>query len=619
MKTDSKPKEKRWIKPLPERLINKIAAGEVIERPAAVLKELVENALDAGSDRIEIAIEKSGMKLISIVDNGCGIAPEQIEIAFSRHATSKIRDFDDLEALTSYGFRGEALPSIGAISKTRMISRSEGAEMGREIIIEGGVVQSVKPVAALIGTRVEVADLFFNTPARRKFLKTEATESRHLTRTATAMALSSINAKFSYSVNGRQLFGIEDSSDNLEKRIASLLLGDRNHPLFGFYEDFEKVNITGYLSYPDKCRQNRYGLYLFINGRYIQSVTLNHAVTSGYGEMLPRGSYPVGAVFLQIDPRRVDVNVHPTKAEVRLSEEREIHDLLYQTVKRTIRGDESIGRKRPDLRDERSGGGNEPRSIEESIRRAKMLSPERKGLPPRETLDKLYGEGKTETDRGEAGPYERVPAEFSFLGGDSMEATVLERDELPGLAYMGQFSGLYLLFRSTKELLIVDQHAAHERILYEKNLFNIEKGGAISQNLLFPINVDLPTDQYALFEEAHDILRSVGFEAEPFGARTVMVSAVPTVLTRKSPEKMFTEILNDLEELRKGGHEIKKAIAQSLACRGAVMAGDRMSEEEARKLLEGLLQTETRYCCPHGRPIVFRISRDELDRKFGRK
>jgi len=619
MKTDLTPKEKRWIKPLPERLINKIAAGEVIERPAAVLKELVENALDAGSDRIEIAVEKSGMKLISIVDNGCGIDPEQIEIAFSRHATSKIRDFDDLEALRSYGFRGEALPSIGAISKTRMISRAERADTGREIVIEGGVVQSIKAVAAPVGTRVEVSDLFFNTPARRKFLKSEATESRHLTRTATAMALSSINARFSYRVNGRKLFGIDDSSDNLEKRIASLLLGDRNHPLFGFYEDFDKVNITGHLSHPDKCRQNRYGLYLFINGRYIQSVTLNHAVTAGYGEMLPRGSYPVGAVFLEIDPRRVDVNVHPTKAEVRLSEEREIHDLLYQTIKRTLRGDESIRWKRDDNIDSREHSGNETRSMEESIHKVRMMSPKQEGLTPRETLDELYGGENVVSRQGEEADVPSGVSDFSFLGHDTLEATVLERTELTGLVYLGQFAGLYLLFKSGKELFVVDQHAAHERVLYEKNQEIIEKGGAVSQNLLFPINVDLPADQYALFEEAREILKSVGFEAEPFGSRTVMVSAVPTVLTRKSPEKMFTEILNDIEDLRKGGHEIKKAIAQSIACRGAVMAGDRMNEEEAMKLMGSLLQTETRYCCPHGRPIVFRISRDELDRKFGRK
>jgi DNA mismatch repair protein MutL len=252
------------------------------------------------------------------------------------------------------------------------------------------------------------------------------------------------------------------------------------------------------------------------------------------------------------------------------------------------------------------------------VRRVQFMSPKRPDIPPRETLDKLYGENSPESHR-EGETASARSSDFSLLGGDTLEAAMLEREDLSGLVYMGQFAGLYLLFKSGKELFIVDQHAAHERVLYEKNQEIIEKGGAISQNLLFPINIDLPADQYALFEEAYEILKSVGFEAEPFGSRTVMVSAVPSVLTRKSPEKMFTEILNDVEDLRKGGHEIRKAIAQSIACRGAVMAGDRMNEEEAMKLMGSLLQTETRYCCPHGRPIVFRISRDELDRKFGRK
>lgn len=616
MKTEPQKNKERWIKPLPERLINKIAAGEVIERPAAVLKELVENALDAGSDRIEIVIEKAGMKMISVIDNGCGIDPEQIEIAFSRHATSKISGFDDLEALTSYGFRGEALPSIGAISKTMMISRSAGADTGREIRIEGGVTKSVKAVAAPVGTKVEVSDLFFNTPVRRKFLKTEATESRYLNRNATAMALSAGDVKFSCSSNGRKLFGIEDCSDVLEKRIASLLLGDRNHPLVSFEEEYNNVKFRGSLTHPDKCRQNRYGLYLFINGRYIQSTVLSHAVTSGYGEMLPRGSFPVGALFVELDPSRIDVNVHPTKAEVRLYNERGIHDLLYQTIKRNLRG-ESFGPIALSSTGD-SDSETELRNVKESYRRTLDSVPVNNELSPKATLNRLYGENANAISESSAAPA-RNAHEYDMLSGDNIEATMLDEGELAGLVYMGQFAELYLLFKSGKELLVVDQHAAHERVLYEQNQQVIEKGGAVSQNLLFPINIDLPADQYTLFEESREILEAAGFQAEPFGARTVMLSSVPTVLTRKSPEKMFCEILNDIEDLRKGGHEIKKAVAQSIACRGAIMAGDRMTGEEARVLMSGLMKTETRYCCPHGRPIVFKISKDLLDRKFGRK
>ena len=261
MTADLKKSERRWIRPLPERLINKIAAGEVIERPSAVLKELVENSLDAGASRIDINIEKSGLKLISVIDDGCGIDPDQIEIAFARHATSKIKDFNDLEALLSYGFRGEALPSIGSVSKTKMISRTAEAEAGREIIIEGGVVQSVKPTASPKGTKIEVSDLFFNTPARRKFLKTETTEARHLTRTATAMALGASATAFSYTINGRRLFVLNKNEANQKERVSSLLFGDYKTPLFGIEYKSDLLEIGGFLSYPDNCRRNRYGLY----------------------------------------------------------------------------------------------------------------------------------------------------------------------------------------------------------------------------------------------------------------------------------------------------------------------------------------------------------------------
>ncbi len=616
MTADSKSFEKRWIRPLPERLINKIAAGEVIERPAAVLKELVENSLDAGATRIDIAVEKSGLKSISVVDDGCGIEADQIEIAFSRHATSKIRDFNDLETLMSFGFRGEALPSIGSVSKTRMVSRTAEADDGRELIIEGGVLQSVKPVAVPVGTKIEVGDLFYNTPARRKFLKTETTEARHLTRTATAMALSVPGIRFSYTLNGRRLFLLSQNADSMQSRVAELLFGKENIPLLKVKYDSDKLSISGYLSFPDNCRRNRSGLYLYINRRYIFSPTLLHAITAGYGELLPGGHFPVGAVFLKIDPVRVDVNVHPTKAEVRLSEERQIHDLLYQVIKKSLRG--SMGLPSASSAVQIKTAENNYTAAE-AIRRLKDFLPGKSANKSPDLMEKLYREQDPQSsDKGQ------VPDDLQS-GKDRTDIDIIhkkavETESDPGaVRYLGQLGRLYLVFISGDELLIIDQHTAHERVLYEEQLKVIESGKAVSQNLLFPINIELTPERFAVYEEASEILRSAGIISQPFGATTVMLSAISSSLTKKSPEKVFEQILTDIENLHTGGEELTRVVAQSIACRAAIMAGDVISEEEAIMLYKRLSVADNRHCCPHGRPVTLKLTKDELDKKFGRK
>ncbi len=607
------------IKPLPARVINKIAAGEVVERPASVVKELVENAVDAGADRIDIIIEKSGTKLIKIVDNGCGIDEEQIEIAFSRHATSKISSFNDLNSLYSYGFRGEALPSIASVSRLRMVSRTGQARAGTEIIYEGGVLDSMQPTAASPGTVVEVENLFYNTPARRKFLKAETTEARHISRTATALAIGRYDIGFSLTMNGRKLFSLPSGS-SLTERVAGLLGKDKE--FITVKGEAGPVKVDGCIGKPDLVQNNRFGQFIFINGRFIHSPTLSHALVAGYGELIPRGMFPVGSLLLTVDPSEVDVNVHPAKTEVRLSREREIHDALRHLVKEALRQDGII----PSFK------ATEPlRSAESSQRSGWPEPPLKKGSPnlipgvrqeqrfDTNLLSELYKTPEVQTAKPEQEIVKVDKKTGEVLEVEQEPYTVTPALEVPeSFRLVGRFSDLYLLVQSGEDLYVVDQHTAHERVLYEETLPLIEAQGVNGQNLLFPVQVELTPEQLSVFDEALDLLNRSGFTVSHFGGRMVNIEAVPSILSKKSPDRTFLKVIDDIASLKKAGCDLKKAMAQSIACRSAVMAGDRLTDDEAIHLVSRLLKCQDKYSCPHGRPTFIRISKADLDKQFGR-
>jgi len=597
-----------WIRPLPERLINKIAAGEVVERPASVVKELVENALDAGADRIEIIIEKSGTRLIKIVDNGWGIGEDQIEIAFSRHATSKISEFDDLDRIESYGFRGEALPSIASVSRMRMVSRPREADSGIEIVFEGGVLQSKKLIAAPPGTTVEVENLFFNTPARRKFLKAETTEARHITRVAMAMAMARYQVGFSYQMNDRQVFALPNGL-GLGERVSGLLAPGKK--FVAVSGEIGSVKVLGYVGLPELAQSNRNSQFIFINGRYIQSPTLSHALASGYGELLPRGNYPIGAVLLQVDPSELDVNVHPAKTEVRLSRERDVYDVVHRQVKEALHREGVIPTFQVPTKS----------SFSVSV-------PDSPSLPARQNvIPGVLSRSSFSTEQLGA-IYRNAPAvpasreaqvvRVDTSTGEILDDTAPAATAGPSLRLIGRFDDLYLLFQCDADLLLIDQHTAHERVLYEETLARMEAQNGVGQNLLLPVNVELGAEQMALFAESRDILTQTGFAIEPFGGATVRIEAVPAILSKKSPEPSLRAILDDLASLRKSGCDLKKAVAQSVACRSAVMAGDKLTDREAIAVVERLLACDNRYSCPHGRPTFIKLSRRDLDKQFGR-
>jgi len=607
------------IKPLPARVINKIAAGEVVERPASVVKELVENAVDAGADRIDIIIEKSGTKLIKIVDNGCGIDEEQIEIAFSRHATSKIASFDDLNSLLSYGFRGEALPSIASVSRLRMVSRTNRARAGTEIIYEGGVLHSKEPVAAPPGTIIEVENLFYNTPARRKFLKAETTEARHISRTATALAIGRFDIGFSLTMNGRKLFSLPSGS-SLKERVAGLL--GKNKEFVTVKGEAGPVKVEGCISLPDLLQNNRFGQFIFINGRFIHSPTLSHALAAGYGELIPRGMYPIGALLLTVDAAEVDVNVHPAKTEVRLSREREIHDALRHIVKDALRHDGII----PSFKTAVPFKSSE--SIQSSGRREPSLEEGSRGLIPGIRQEQRFNTNLL-SELYKTPDVQAAKPEQEIVMVDKKTGEVLETkpepftetpapESLEGFRLVGRFSDLYLLVQSGEDLYVVDQHTAHERVLYEETLPLIEAQGVNGQNLLFPVQVELSPEQLAIFEEALELLNKSGFCVSYFGGRMINIEAIPSILSKKPPDRTFLKVIDDVASLKKAGYDLKKAMAQSLACRSAVMAGDRLTDDEAIHLVSRLLKCQDKYSCPHGRPTFIRISKADLDRQFGR-
>jgi len=485
-------------------------------------------------------------------------------------------------------------------------------------------LQSKKPIAAPVGTTIEVEDLFYNTPARRKFLKAESTEARHISRFTTALAIGRPDIGISFSLNGRKVFA-QRTKESLQERVSQIL-GGTNRKFIAVEGESGVVKISGYIGTPETVQHNRFGQFIFINNRYIASSTLSHAFNAGYEELLPRGQYPVGALLLTVDPVEVDVNVHPAKTEVRLSHEREIHDAIYRTVRDTLRQDGVI----PSLDSTRRGAApfnKKPASFDpdaSGVAKSNYIP----GLDARpkgdyKFISKIFKGVKGEQVRGQSEEIIKVDKQTGEIIEDkTLPESAIEKPETNGpsggFRFIGCFSGLYLLIQAGNDLYVVDQHTAHERVLYEEILPGIENQSINSQQLLFPVQVELTPEQLAVFDESCEFINRSGFQVSPFGGRMVNIEAVPIVLSKKSPEKLFLKIIDDLATLRKSGHDIKKAIAQSIACRSAVMAGDHLSNEEAIYLLDTLLNCENGYCCPHGRPTFIKINRSDLDRQFGR-
>ncbi len=606
------------IRILSEDLVDKIAAGEVVERPASVVKELVENSIDAGARNVDLEIKNGGIKYIRVTDDGMGMDEKNALLAFQRHATSKIKTTDDLFRIATLGFRGEALPSIASVCFLDMLTRTGESLSGTRVKIEGGTVKETKQMGSPVGTSVIVRELFYNVPARRKFLKTVLTETRHVIDLVTKFAICYPEVSFQLKSDERELFNFAGAAD-LRQRVSEIFPRNQLEKCIEIRPDEILPGVYGFLGKPEIARSNRAELYLFVNRRPIVSRSLYHAIQSGYGELLPKGKYPFAILLVNVDPRLVDVNVHPTKSEVRFADERGMYDLVHTRVKELLTSPEVIPQfgSRTDeaqfKRTEETGplAGTRPwvdGTDKQSLPAGSIpfiREPTERRQPSQESFL---------TDPRERQPH--VSVDGSQIR-DTKDVSAQKKVEA-GVGDLWQLADTYILTPVKGSLMILDQHAAHERILYEEAIRNLQGPSASSQQVLFPTVVELTPQEFNVLEEHKDLIRKLGFEIKHFGGRSVLVTAVPSIVRKKSGEVLLREILAQVQEEGRQEKDKVKVVAKSFACHGSVQAGEALTREEMRHLVEKLFSTKEPYSCPHGRPTVVNFPLSELNKRFGR-
>jgi len=600
------------IQQLPPLVVNQIAAGEVIERPASVVKELLENAVDAGSRRIELEVEQGGHDLVRIVDDGCGIAPEDLPLVFASHATSKLRNADDLFAIGTFGFRGEALASIGGVAHVVLQSRPPELPHGAAIECRGSELSAVRPWNGAPGTRIEVRQLFFNTPVRRKFLRSPATELGHISEAVTRLALAYARGSrpglhLILRHNGRVVHDIPPQATLLE-RIG--LCFDEQLPahLLEIEGSAGPARLSGYIAEPSCDRNNSRMQYLFVNGRWIRDRNLGHALQEAYRGLLMTGRYAVGFLFLQLPPDQVDVNVHPTKCEVRFRNAQALHQLIYTTVKARLRRANLV----PTLQVPATPTLSVPTASSIPFSRSPTVLPE---LPPRSVP---IAPPPPASPALESLPTPAVPTPRQPLASPGPATLPLFARVAPPRVL--QLYDAYLVVETDEGMLVIDQHALHERILYDQFRRRIETGTLQCQALLLPEAVDLPGEMAGRLLEQREALAELGLGIEDFGGGTILLTRYPVLLGRRSPREALLAVADHLsnQEQPPSRQVLFNDLLSLLACHAAVRAGERLSPELINELLEQRHLADDHHHCPHGRPTALLFSRQELERQFRR-
>ncbi len=599
------------IRVLDGATIDRIAAGEVIERPASVVKELLENALDAGARHLRIDIADGGMTRVAVEDDGHGVPFADLPLAFERHATSKIASAADIMQVGTFGFRGEALASIAAVSRCEMISRAEGEEVGGRIALTGGELERREPAPRNPGTTVRVSDLFFNTPARRKFMGTPAAERRAITSVVTTLALAHPEVRWLLEADGQPVLDLLPV-DSLPARARDLLGATAVDNLARFERTEGGLSVGGLASRPTWTRGNRTQQFVYVNRRPVQSRTVGQAVALAYREVIPPGRFPVVILFLQIPVGEVDVNVHPAKTEVRLLLERRVFALVRVALQEGL--------------NLRAAG---------PLAAAAVGAGETAGAPEGTADEIMAGLAQAEADylrrhfrhdtSAPLRPGDREPAQGELFGGAASQPALSEPagDVESALrpAPFWQLHRTYILTQIRGGLVIIDQHNSHERILYNEasRALAAEQGRIPTQQLLFPVHLELTPDQIQAFHQHREQLAALGFGIQPFGGQSILVQGIPASLKNWAEGQVLLDILDDLAEHEGAADESRTALLASYACHAAVRAGELLSLPEMQNLVDRLFATDLPLSCPHGRPTLIRFSLEDLEKRFGRR
>ncbi|HRE41601.1 MAG TPA: DNA mismatch repair endonuclease MutL [Ignavibacteria bacterium] len=610
---------KNKIKILSQALSNKIAAGEVVNRPESVVKELIENSLDAGATEINLIIKDAGKALIQIIDNGTGMNEEDALMCFQRHSTSKINEFEDLERLITLGFRGEALASICSVAQIEMKTKTESEELGTLIRIDGNEVTEVSKTSCNKGTSISVKNLFFNTPARRNFLKSNHTEFKHIYETFIKIAVSKPEVSFRFQNNDEIIFDLK--KNNLLNRLTDIFTEKFTDSLLPVSYEHNIIKLNGYISKPNFTKKAKQDQYLYLNNRMIYSRNLNFAVYSGYDDLIDKGDYPSFFLFIDILPSKVDVNVHPSKHEVKFEDESAVFGFIRKGVKEALRkADLIFDVKFEDVLNYENQEEKLIMSVSPPSNKEQKFS-FKNNEPTREReYSKNYSSGANIHSILEASKLFTEKNEKLSTESDTEKNVIIHKTKSDEEKFnIWQYGLKYVLCQTETGLMIIDQHAAHERILYEKAILTLESQSSFSQQLLIPINIELTNIDYKITEELKNEFQNLGFNFRLLDNNLLELTGIPSDVRIGNESKIFQELIDQYKDYElKLNLEKRDNLAKSYACRSAIKTGDRLTVPEMTNLIDNLFACKMPYVCPHGRPTVIRITTDELDKRFSR-
>jgi len=596
------------IKLLPSQLINQIAAGEVIEKPASIIKELVENSIDADAKKITIKFNDGGKSFIQVIDDGCGMSKDDLKLSFQRHATSKIAESEDLINIKSLGFRGEALPSIASVSQIVARSATEGSE-GSEIIIHGGVVKSEAPSSILTGTFIQVKNLFFNTPARRKFLKKTETEKRNIYQVVKHFMLAYPQIAFSLLEGDRKIYKLE--AGDLHHRITQMYGRRFSSSILPVSLSKDRFSVNGYIGSLNLVKKRQGEQYLFLNGRSIQNRLLNSSIYSSYKSLLNRGEYPFFVLSIDMPPDMVDVNVHPAKSEVRFQDEWRVFYVVKSAAAQAL---SDLLKAIPDFHpyNRYSGTYADTHLTKQISLPTEPVNPASAETAPHKRVDQFDN-----LDKHTASPINENTIERAHKRIESIMKNQLVDENIP-IDNVWQLQNKYIITEVNNGLIIIDQHVAHERILFESAKKALDGNGLPSQTVLFPQTVKFQPEEYVKFIDIVPYLNKIGFRMRDFGENTVIIEGIPSEIYSGTVEEILHDILDKYIDRLEINASFLDHMAATYACKSAIKAGERLKNDEMINLVDKLFATEHPYYCPHGRPIIISLSMDELDRRFER-